>query len=114
MIVASGTQVTKAREARSAGDRSCDGAERALRDLVWRNGRIFMMFSPLWAHVVGVDMSPAARLIHRTELELARCHQLALMRRAASLPSRIERFTPGRFTCVRHGRTARRDEEPVQ
>jgi len=114
MIIASGTQVTKAREARSAGNRSCDGAERALRDLVWRNGRIFMMFSPLWAHVVGVDMSPAARQMLRMELNLARCHQLALMRRAAPLPSRVESFARGRVTCAAHLRAARTGEEPVQ
>ena len=75
-------------------------------DVVWCNGRVGMMLSPLWAHVVGVDMSPVARLIRRMELDLARCHQLALMRRAASLPSGAERFVPGR--------AARTDEEPVQ
>jgi hypothetical protein len=81
---------------------------------VWRNGRIDMLLSPLWAHVVGVDMSPTARLLHRMELDLVRWNQQALMRRAASLPVRVERLVPGRFAGQRQRRTVRADEEPVQ
>jgi hypothetical protein len=50
----------------------------------------------------------------RMELNLARCHQLALMRRAAPLPSRVESFARGRVTCAAHLRAARTGEEPVQ
>jgi hypothetical protein len=90
------------------------GADRVLLDVVWRHGRISMLFSPRWAHVVGVDMSPTARLVRRMELDLVRCHQQALMRRAAPLPSRIELPIRARITCVVHGHAARTRKEPVQ
>lgn len=96
------------------------GAESAWRsgdqmfvDVVWRHGRIDLMLSPLWVHIVGVDMLPAARLMRRMELDLARWHQQALMGRAASLPGRVERLAPGRAACRRHGHTVRADEEPM-
>ena len=102
-----------ARTVPSTADPARRTGDSAWRDLVWRHGRIDMLLAPLWAHVVGVDMSPAARLMHRMELELARCHQLVLMRRAAILPDGVERFVPGRFTRQRNGRIVRADEAPV-
>ena len=59
-------------------------------------------------------MSPTARLAHRMELDLARCHQQALMSRAAPLPTRVELPPRARLTCVVPGRATRAVKEPVQ
>ncbi len=103
-----------ARQAPSTAGFTSRTEDMAMVEIVWRNGRIDMLLSPFWAHVVGVDMSPTARLVHRMELDLVRCRQLALMGRAASLPSRIELPIRTRFTRVVHGRAARTGKEPVQ
>lgn len=86
------------RAAPSTAESTRRAADAALLDVVWRNGRIDMMLSPLWAHVVGVDSSPTARLMHRMDLDLVRCNQQALMSRAS---------------CRRRLGTVRADDEPV-
>ena len=98
----------------STAEPACGTGDRTLLDVVWRNGRIPLMLSPWWAHVIGVDMSPTARLILRMELDLARCHQQALMRRAASLPDPVGRWTRDGFTCAARPRAVPSDREPVQ
>lgn len=72
------------------------------------------MLSPLWAHLVGVDMSPAARLMFRMDLDHARLLQQALMRPAGPLPGRIALSIRRGFPRAVHHRVARSDEEPVQ